>query len=169
MIRTKHWVMDEWTMCSARDHHQNCRPWPQTTAPPGRCTIPRVRYEKQSWPPLLGGDTRKPLSAAALDGSMLKGPLWLCCHIPEMNRWWWSVSAAIFPDSSSGIPEMHKHQTHPQRRLDDYTESVVRQMHWNLWAQTPLIYKSTPIYEPLTLLLCKLTLIIPPFSQIHDK
>lgn len=64
---------------------------------------------------------------------LLKGLLCLCCHIPKMNRWWWSVPAAIFPDSSSGITERRKHQTQLQRRLDDYMESVVRLMQRNFW------------------------------------
>lgn len=34
-------------------------------------------------------------------------------------------------------------------------------MQRNARAQTPVIYKSTPVYETLALLLCQLTLVIP--------
>lgn len=66
-----------------------------------------------------------------------------------------------------GIPERLKHQTQPRRRLHDYTDSVVRLMQRNVPAQTPVIYKSTPIYETLTLPLCQLTLVSPHKDVIN--
>lgn len=129
--------MTEWRTCSSHGRgtstgSQNSRR--SSPEPPPLTTDHRPSWAlhnspRQVWKTIMatlfGGDAGKPLSAAALEGSMLEGPLCRCCHIPEMNSWWWFVSAAIFPDSSGGIPERHKHQTQPRRRLDDCTESVV--------------------------------------------
>ena len=142
-MRTKHWVMAGWRSTGSQisrplttDHRPS---WTLHNCPckPGTAT-------------LFGGGAGKPLSAASLEGSMLKGLFCLCYHFPEMNRWWWSLSAA-------GISE---------RRKNIKADWAIIQSRW--WGgcggiyehKQPSFTKVHPFFWPFTLLLRKLTLVL---------